>query len=190
MPHFLEEFDLILRHSVKEITNIRMSESEWLHCSLPVRMGGLGIRRANDVALPAFLACLHSTAQLVPMVAPVSTQSTIECAISSWQTKITCPLLAPSDRSSHRKCVGIGSAGLLLTVLVGAAEKDTEIARLREASNNHSVSWLHALPAAPLGTLVDRNTLRVAAALRLGSKMCHPQECVCGRMVDEKGVTG
>ena len=39
--------------------------------SLPTSMGGLGIRRAADLALPAFLSSTHATQEVVFSVLPV-----------------------------------------------------------------------------------------------------------------------
>ena len=39
-----------------KILNTQLDKEKHLQSSLPVRFGGLGIRRATDLALPAFLA--------------------------------------------------------------------------------------------------------------------------------------
>ncbi|GAU91757.1 hypothetical protein RvY_03953 [Ramazzottius varieornatus] len=56
----LKEFDEVVRSSLAEITNVQMSVEPWRHATFPVGLGGLGIRRAEEVALPAFLASIHS----------------------------------------------------------------------------------------------------------------------------------
>jgi len=40
------------------------SDSQWLQASLPVRYGGLGVRRVSSLALPAYLASAASTLSL------------------------------------------------------------------------------------------------------------------------------
>jgi hypothetical protein len=52
----LLEFDKILRSAICKITNCDLSENQWLQAGLPIRDGGLGIRRVSSLALPAFLA--------------------------------------------------------------------------------------------------------------------------------------
>jgi hypothetical protein len=47
-----------------------------------------------------------------------------------------------------------------------------------------------ALPSSNLGTLLDRQTLQIAVALRIGSEICHPHICICGSQVDKWGHHG
>ena len=63
----LEAFDAVLYQS---ICNINLDSATWLQATLPTSKGGLGIRQASDVALPAFLASCHSTQELVNAVLP------------------------------------------------------------------------------------------------------------------------
>ena len=60
----LGKFDGLLRHSVQQITNSNLSDTQWIQASLPVRDGGLGIRRVTSLALPAFVAYAASTLSL------------------------------------------------------------------------------------------------------------------------------
>jgi len=60
----LTRFDALLRGTVKQITNSDLSEIQWTQASLPVRDGGLGIRRVSSLALPAFVASAASTLSL------------------------------------------------------------------------------------------------------------------------------
>jgi len=42
-------------------TNSDLSDSQWIQASLPVRDGGLGVRRVSQLASPAFIASAAST---------------------------------------------------------------------------------------------------------------------------------
>src|SRR5208282_5251257 len=55
----LRSFDEVIRVALSNITNIDMSDAVWSQTSLPVCYGGLGIRRTEDLALPAYLALVH-----------------------------------------------------------------------------------------------------------------------------------
>ena len=59
--------------------------------------------------------------------------------------------------------------------------------RLLAAVTSESGAWLHALPSASLGTLLDPPTLRVAVALRVGAEVCQPHRCRCGSSADGLG---
>ena len=60
----LEQFDNLLRSGLFTITNLAVSDPQWIKASLPVSAGGLGIRRVVSLALPAFLASAASTHSL------------------------------------------------------------------------------------------------------------------------------
>ena len=64
-------------------------------------------------------------------------------------------------------------------------------ARLLAATCKESGAWLQALPIPSIGLRMDNDTVRVAAALRLGSTICRPHACQhCGSEVDHFGVHG
>lgn len=57
IPHdLLDSYDLLLRQSLERIVGGPIDDSSWTQASLGVRAGGLGLRRARDTALPAFIA--------------------------------------------------------------------------------------------------------------------------------------
>jgi len=60
----LQTFDSLLKDYVHCITNSKLSDIQWLQASLPVRDGGLGVRRVSSLAIPAYLASAASTLSL------------------------------------------------------------------------------------------------------------------------------
>jgi len=60
----LQRFDEHLRLAVGHVTNSALSDSQWLQASLPIKLGGLGVRRVTSLAIPAFLASSASTFSL------------------------------------------------------------------------------------------------------------------------------
>jgi len=50
----LARFDSLLTSAIQGITNSDLSGIQWLQASLPVKDGGLGVRRVSSLALPAF----------------------------------------------------------------------------------------------------------------------------------------
>ncbi len=60
----LLKFDQLLRDGLRKICNISLTEDQWLQASLPVRSGGLKIRRVSSLAIPAFLASAVGTRDL------------------------------------------------------------------------------------------------------------------------------
>ena len=62
-PHLLTH-DSLLRECISVITNSCLSDIHWLQAGLPIRDGGLGIRRVSSLALSAFLASAANTRDL------------------------------------------------------------------------------------------------------------------------------
>src|SRR5579872_4956957 len=52
----LSEFDKTLKECLCLIVNTALTDIQWTQASLPVRIGGLGIRLASQLAPSAFLA--------------------------------------------------------------------------------------------------------------------------------------
>src|SRR6218665_2467852 len=50
----LIDYDKPLRGGMERILNISLPEDQWMQASLPIKMGGLGVRRVSSLALPAF----------------------------------------------------------------------------------------------------------------------------------------
>ena len=60
----LEVFDSHLRSALCRIANVDISVTEWTQASLPIKYGGLVIRKVRSLALPAYLASAASTADI------------------------------------------------------------------------------------------------------------------------------
>ena len=69
----LEVYDDLLRSVLSRIPNVSLEkESEWFQAILPVAMGGLGIRRAVQLAPSAFLASAAGCSDLIHQLLPPS----------------------------------------------------------------------------------------------------------------------
>ena len=60
----LFEYDEGIRHILKVILNVDMNGVIWKQATLPVSSGGLGVRLATDLALPAFLSSVNGVSPL------------------------------------------------------------------------------------------------------------------------------
>ncbi|GAV00320.1 hypothetical protein RvY_11187 [Ramazzottius varieornatus] len=98
-PAALQTFDDLLRRSVAEITNKSMNGFTWLEASLSVSMGGLGIRRTERIALPAFMASIHSVQALVLSIYPESDlDSVVNDGLDHWPLLTSAELPVPALR--------------------------------------------------------------------------------------------
>ena len=60
----LDRFDGLLKTGLSLITNSSLSDLQWTQASLPIKDGGLGVRRVASLAPSAFLASAASTLDL------------------------------------------------------------------------------------------------------------------------------
>ena len=74
----LNNMDYDIKSAMEHIFNSRLTDEQWTISSLPIRNGGIGIRKITDVTLPAFLPSVHSVTDLVNMLLPsISDESVI-----------------------------------------------------------------------------------------------------------------
>ena len=64
----LTQFDSLQRKGLCLITNSNLSDIQWLQASLPVKDGGLGVRRVALLASPTFLASAASSLALQDLI--------------------------------------------------------------------------------------------------------------------------
>jgi len=84
-------------------TNCDLTDDQWLQAFLPVKIGGLGVRRVSSLALiPAYLASAVSTLALqdtILMLATCSQDDTLAIYRSRWLS-ITIGAVLPSDEDT------------------------------------------------------------------------------------------
>ena len=96
----LGRFDQLLRSCVSTITNTDLTDIQWIQASLPVRRGGLGIRRVSSLAPSAFLASAAGTCDLQARIlarCQATTDSEVDRVLAAWNalynsTGIMCPV--------------------------------------------------------------------------------------------------
>ena len=189
----LGNYDNILRDCAQRVLNVDLTDHAWLQATLPVRHGGLGIRTASDLALPAFLSSLHGTTDIVGGLLGGKFQSTVERAMTldataTWKSKSGKELpISAAQRSWDEPIVLRRREALLDSTDNGSTSRT----RLLAAAAPKAGAWLHALPVSSLGLRLTDEQVRIAAALRIGADICSPHRCTrCGEKVDKTGVHG
>jgi hypothetical protein len=184
----LSKFDMLLRAALSKICNVNLSDDQWLQASLPVRSGGLGVRRVSSLATPAFIASAVGTSNLQEQI--LHTDSSIPDTIldeyqQSWHAQYGQISVhsAPAKQQAWDRPI----VDLELSQLIARQNNDYDKARLLAASSKHSGDWLHVIPISSCGLRLDNNAVRIAVGLRLGVDICEPHLCVCGAMVDVRG---
>ncbi|KAJ8704365.1 hypothetical protein PYW08_013089 [Mythimna loreyi] len=187
-PEEVSSFDNALKLVVQSVLNVSLDEPQWRQAALPIRCGGLGVRCARDVGLPAFLASAHGVANLVTVLLGTNgdggSMPLVSDAVSAWLS-LSSGAAIPESKHVQRAWDDIGVKLLQEQLLGGAMGVDK--ARLRAVSQPESGAWLQAIPSPHLGTLLDDDSLRVAVALRLGCRVCESHTYTCGSMVEADG---
>ena len=66
----LKEYDALLKTSVEKVINIKLSDRNLTQSTLSVSLGGLEVRSAVDLSLPAFLSSVHACSTHVRKLLP------------------------------------------------------------------------------------------------------------------------
>ena len=187
----IPKIDELLRSNICHIANVNLSDDQWMQASLPIRAGGLGIRRASSLMLSAFIASATSTVALQDLILMHTVGSTgkhFNYYCSAWSSTFgqTPP---PESESSKQSAWDKPSIQADLNHLL-ATPNSLDKARLLAVSAPHSSDWLYALPIVSCGLRLENEDVRVAVGLRFGTALCKPHQCVCGAMVEANGLHG
>lgn len=188
----LNEYDDLLRTSLEGVINCQLDSNAWIECSLSVKCGGLGLRNVTNLCFSSFLGSYHSVSDLVQQILPPYIQpqtDLIEEALVSWQSISGEEILQnPACNYQHHWDEALCKA--VHGQLLENSSSDVDKARILANVAQDSSAWLNVLPCSSLGTLLDNQSFRIAASLRLGLPVCHPHICVCGTKVDKFGRHG
>lgn len=184
----LIKFDHLQRSALSRICNIDLTDNQWIQASLPVRNGGLGIRRVSSLAPSAFLASAAGTRllqdQILGLNVHVNDDAFDECLATWLNTNVKPPA---GVSVAKQKSWDLPVVEAEYHQLINDCTDQRHRARLLAAAAPHSGDWLHALPIASCGLLLDNDAVRVAVGLRLGCVLCEAHSCRCGAMVDMHG---
>ena len=97
----------MLQDCLQKIINVRLDEEKCLQSSLPVKFGGLGVRRATDLALPAFLGSAHGAqAGVKALLGDLVSDSpylALEEAEETWKVRLSNNDLVPANKWSQKE---------------------------------------------------------------------------------------
>ena len=192
-PQVLDKVDQIIRSTLTSILNVALDDRAWQQAALPIRMGGLGVRKISSVSLPAFLSSVHSTDTLTRKILSSSALVDVEVpcltdALDAW--KMATPNTdLPGNRCSQRQWDG-PLCSTIRNNLLNTCNSAAERARLLAVGEWESGLWLQAIPSSSIGTMLDDTTFRIATCLRLGAPCVAPHRCHCGEAVDSLGHHG
>ena len=192
----LEKYDSTLRSILSSVTNTPLLQNDraWSQATLPVRFGGLGVRRAVHLAPSAYLSSSTATAELVSAILPKSHLSlpvpSSDVALVKWSVDHNGSPPSSAGAKREKNWDTIKTANSAKSMLDDATD-EVDRARLLAAMEKGSGAWLHAFPISSVGLRMDDCTLRIAVGLRLGTNICAPHICqLCGAKVTALGTHG
>jgi len=143
----LSEFDDVLRDCLQQILNVTLEDDQWKQATLPVRNGGLGIRKAHQIAPSAYLASATGTASLVSTILPDRLNSVIELytpqAFAAW-TALGGSIPPTGESSKTQRAWDQDIVMKIQDQLLAAAPDEYTKARLMAVSSPYSGDWLNA----------------------------------------------
>ena len=186
-PGPLTAIDEMMREATSQCCNVHLDDVSWTQASLPLRLGGLGIRRLADVALPAYIASLEASRDLVCTINRLPHGDRLARLASALEafTGNQCPGLDVEPDLSQRALDLAASTHRRNEMLARANQVDRS--RLLAAAAPHSGAWLSAIPVESLGLLLPDEAVRINVALRLGKRVQQPHRCRCGTITDALG---
>ena len=98
-------FDEVLRRTLESVCNIKMDGAVWSQATLPTSKGGLGIRRSQDLALPAFMSSTYVSSDLVRSLLPaneVDGTTNLTTGMDLWRKRSGKPLPSEELPILHR----------------------------------------------------------------------------------------
>ena len=192
-PEILKSYDEVIKSALTDIINLQfIDDKTWDQCTLPVKNGGLGIRSAEEVSLPAYLSSvqgsLGTTHSLLPSRLIEVKNEYYENACEEWFLKSGKEILPenPIYQSSWDRPI----CEKKLEGLIENADSDVDKARLKAISSEGASNYLNALPLPSLGLKLSDAELPIVIALRLGATLCQPHQCICGKDVEPDGLHG
>ena len=90
----LQRYDDVMRSSLQSIMNVILTDVAWDQATLPVAYGGIGVRKATDISLPAYIASMAGSHMLIHRLLPArlhdssgTYDKTFMSALSLWTDK-------------------------------------------------------------------------------------------------------
>ena len=188
----LKNYDNFIKVSLQTILNIQLDEPAWCQSTLPINLGGLGLKLATEVALSAYLSSACSSKSTVKFIVPVNYQEyhdhyyTIGCA--KWMKKLGRNSIPdnPLFQAEWDKPLYVQRQKELLN----GAKSEIKKARLQSICLDHASDWLYSIPISSLGLKLSDSHLRAICALQNGSMLCQQHICSCGKTADPFGRHG
>ncbi len=181
----IKQIDDNLRTNMSSLFNMEFSDVSWKQATLPISIGGFGIRQAHSLTLPCYLSSMNACKNLsTSIINDYILPEVYHEYENAWC--VTSQNEVPKDPGYQKKW-DQPLCQKAYELVEGEMEQYGR-ARLQAISNKIASAWLNCLPSSKTGTLLTNTELRVAFNIRLGHKQYAEHRCKCGEMVDTHGA--
>ena len=189
----MQTFDTAVRSALEAILGAPLSPPQWDQASLPISMGGLGLRRAEVHGPGSYLASVGSTAELVEEIRCEEEPS--EHKVDKSLEALNCQLGDPLTKEGVRVMTQRQISGLVDTEAASRLKQATsevrDKARLNCLAREGAGDWLTAIPSKVLGLHLRRREFITAVKYRLGAPIFQEEgECPVPRCKAVNDVFG
>ncbi|XP_062511254.1 uncharacterized protein LOC134187153 [Corticium candelabrum] len=196
-------FDKGLRRSLGVITHSSISDSAWHQATLPLKVGGLGLKEAVPTSSAAFLGSCNFSRNLVSFFLDKEASNTTDldditnspyvCIPGENHARNILPKYLGSDtippnltNASQRQIQSRIDSHLLSNLKEGFSLRDQ--ARINTISTPHAGAWLKAIPNPKLGLAMLRHehilTCRYWLGISIFPDSQQAARCPCGHVMD------
>ena len=172
----LQSFDSTTRGALSRILGSPVTDTQWDQAKLPVSMGGLGLRAAEDHASVAYASSLLSSHTMINKLLGRANDDDIQpslpqpilddISLKQGEAVDTESLIGVPQRAACLK-VDLLNQSLLLNSISEEGEA-RETARMASLGLPHSGSWLSVVPSPALGLHLRAAEFTAALRYRLG----------------------
>ena len=156
-----------------------------------MRHGGLGLRSIDKLSLPCYISSINQSLLLIGTITKDPNPRAVHLIEAETKFRNLCPnnTFPSGDKASKQSEWDDLICKQEFTNLHNSANQ-IHSARLLAAASPHTGAWLQALPSPVLGLHLDRESVRINVALRVGATVCEPHQCRCGEFVTSLGHHG
>ena len=164
----LQRYDDAVRNTIESIVGTCITDDQWLQSSLPISMGGLGLRKASDHGPAAYIASVLESKNIIEEVTKSDFHVDLSSVISIYSQKAGQELVVESLISAKQKDLSNLIDKHNLSTLLSSAQGQREIARLNSVGLPKAGAWLQAIPSKSLGLHLRNREMKVSLSYRLG----------------------
>lgn len=162
-----------------------MTDERWRQASLPISLGGFGIRSCSSLAIPAYLSSITATSALILSFMPqFNKPADYNIYIAEWKARTS---QQQTKDASKQDSWDKAMCRRLQKSLLEGTESPIDRARLQAITHKYAGAWLKGAPNSQIGTFLNDDELQLCSSLRLGAQLFKEHSCKCGSLIDAYG---